>query len=288
MSDELSKIVDSDGNHMLVKYADGYPFPSFEKLTQNLAEFKQWTPKPQDVFLFAYPASGTHWLWEVTCMLMVGKAERLQLEKEHYMVENSGTEILDKLKEPRVINAHVYIEQVPECLLENNKIIMISRNPKDTAVSWYNHNVADLETDYTGKFPAFYELFRVGNVPNGDWFNYNQTWWQWSKGRPNVLWVTYEDAKSNLKEVIRKIANFLEVPVTDELSEAIAHQCDFKKMKAEKHSLLPFEMRGNMSFYRKGQVGDWKNWFTVAQNEDFDQIWNEKMKDCDLPVQFTI
>lgn len=288
MADEVSKIVDRDGKHMLVCLVDGIPFPVFTGIRERLKKIKSWTPRADDIFLFAYPSSGTHWLWEVVGMLLRGKAERIKVEKEHYMLECSDPETLEKLESPRILNSHIYKEQVPTSILQNNKIVLISRNPKDIAVSWYNHNVADLETDYEGKFSAFYELYRVGNVPNGDWFEYNTVWWKWSRDRENVLWVTYEEAKRDLPSLVEKMAVFLEVSSTPELCQSISDSCSFQKMKQDKHNLIPCELRENMSFYRKGHVGDWKNWFTVAQNEDYDRIFKEKMKDCDLPVEFTI
>ena len=36
-----------------------------------------------------------------------------------------------------------------------------------------------------------------------------------------------------------------------------------------------------------GQVGDWKNWFTAAENEEFDRRHRERMQRCgDLTVDF--
>ena len=29
-----------------------------------------------------------------------------------------------------------------------------------------------------------------------------------------------------------------------------------------------------------GEIGDWRNWFTVAENEIFDKIWQDEMKGC--------
>ena len=35
-----------------------------------------------------------------------------------------------------------------------------------------------------------------------------------------------------------------------------------------------------------GEVGDWKNWFTVAQNEKIDRIMAEKMENISHKFQY--
>lgn len=35
-----------------------------------------------------------------------------------------------------------------------------------------------------------------------------------------------------------------------------------------------------------GEIGDWKNHFTVAMNENFDAIFKEEMKNSNIQVQF--
>jgi hypothetical protein len=39
-------------------------------------------------------------------------------------------------------------------------------------------------------------------------------------------------------------------------------------------------------FMRKGIVGDWRNYFTLSQNQLFDETYKKKMADTDLSFEF--
>lgn len=44
----------------------------------------------------------------------------------------------------------------------------------------------------------------------------------------------------------------------------------------------------NMQFYfLAGKVGDWKNYFTVAESEMYDEFIKEELKGSDMKFQYT-
>ena len=73
--------------------------------------------------------------------------------------------------------------------------------------------------------------------------------------------------------------------------QRIAKQCSFKEMSqaalADYFRTLPNRLQTNVSrFLRKGQVGDWKNYFTPAQNERFNKDYAKRMADSGLEFDF--
>ncbi|CAC5372370.1 unnamed protein product [Mytilus coruscus] len=87
----------------------------------------------------------------------------------------------------------------------------------------------------------------------------------------------------NPTEEITRLAEFLEIPNIENLVAGVVDKCSFNKLKENK--LMPFRVKGKPLF-RKGKIGDWKNWFTVAQNEQFDAIYRNEMKDVNISFSY--
>ncbi|XP_048257121.1 cytosolic sulfotransferase 1-like isoform X3 [Haliotis rufescens] len=88
--------------------------------------------------------------------------------------------------------------------------------------------------------------------------------------------------KNPVREAV-KLRDFLGVARSDEFVRQVCEHCHFDSMQKRKATT---EM-GKYAF-RKGKVGDWKNWFTVAQKEWFDQLYKEKMADIPIKFRYTL
>ncbi|KAL3857295.1 hypothetical protein ACJMK2_011980 [Sinanodonta woodiana] len=280
---------DEEGESIRVLDIDGYYLPTSDRIIPNQEEvarsMRTWKAKDDDVLLCAYPKSGTHWLWEVVSMLFNGSADRINLIKETAMLEGVTQGLYDNIKSPRVLNSHIYFRMLPEDFVKRKcKIVYILRNPKDVAVSFYNHHFKLLEYEYSGKWENYFHRFLKGQVDYGSWFDYTLDWEKVIQYNPDypIHIISYEDMKKDDTKEIKHLARFLGVKEDEELIKSIAEACDFERMKKEKTPLeiaTADEWRDKEpGMYRKGQVGDWKNWFTVAQNELFDAVYAERMK----------
>ena len=118
---------------------------------------------PNSDFCTKYASSivfpGTHWFWEMICMLLNRKAEYLTGIKEQDMMEFLTPDIFEKRQSPRVLNTHLRPKYLPKKMVEEGKIILLVRNPKDVVVSNYRQTYGLKLLGYDGSFPSFFELF---------------------------------------------------------------------------------------------------------------------------------
>ncbi|OBS78175.1 hypothetical protein A6R68_19434, partial [Neotoma lepida] len=173
------------------------------------------------------------------------------------------------------------------------QVIYIARNPKDVAVSYYNfYNMGKGLYPDPGTWDSFLENFMDGKVSYGSWYQHVKEWWELTHTHP-VLYLFYEDMKEDPKREIKKILEFLGHSLPEETVDLIVHHTSFKKMKENpmaNYTTIPSHHMDQSisSFMRKGIAGDWKNTFTVAQNECFDVHYAEKMAGCDLIFRWQV
>ncbi|KAE8601661.1 hypothetical protein XENTR_v10013751 [Xenopus tropicalis] len=186
------------------------------------------------------------------------------------VLEFTGENKFENLKEessPRVLATHLNYDGIPKSLFNKQfKTLVVFRNPKDTALSYfhfYNNNPA-LPT--YSSWDTFFEDFMAGNVCWGSYFDHVI---EWNKhiDDENIMIVTFEEMKKDLEAAVKQISEFFGLSLNEEQIQRIADKGTFKSMKEKSE-----ESHGAFGkiIFRKGEVGDWRNTFTEAQNQEMD------------------
>ncbi|XP_069132731.1 sulfotransferase 1B1-like [Argopecten irradians] len=287
---------------------DGCMLPKFPPIMANtekhMQSIRNFDSRESDILLCTFPKCGTHWVHEIVSMILQGDARYTKGHKLNFMMEACNLEELANAPSPRFINTHLAFRHIPKKHVDNGyKIILVSRNPKDVMVSFYNHIDRDpLTSCGEDNFPGTWSDYIQDMCENrhniyGGYFNYLSEWEEAKKTKvvTNVHSAFYEDLKKNPVAEIARLAAFLNKELSSQVMEDIANKCSFKnlvdatKSGQKGEDVLPLVSRDKTNFvFRKGTTGDWKNWFTVAQNEMFDQVLEREFKGIDLKFTYEL
>ncbi|XP_059162473.1 sulfotransferase 1C4-like [Physella acuta] len=231
--------------------------------------------------------------------MLMHKTEKLSAERENimYFIDGRPMHGLTSMKSPRLIETHVPFRYIPKQALEKKiKIIRLDRNPKDTLVSLYTFLQKTAEPlHYPGTFEQFVCLNLEAGYCFGDLFTYLMEWQDGIDANPDVPFYTsvYEDMKLDDKAGVKKLNKFLGTGCSDELCEKIAETCRFDSLKPFKENTTPERLNGifrnrKNGFFRKGDVGDWTNWFSDHLNKEFDREYKKHMAGYRTVYKYTL
>ncbi|XP_067656071.1 sulfotransferase 1E1-like [Haliotis asinina] len=274
----LVKVKDRSGNSLKYHLFQGVHYAPMFKISL-LQQIKGFKMRPDDIYLCGYPRTGTHWTFEMTSMLLNGKADTMQRYKDH--LELSPPDDLAKLASPRIINSHVKMSRSPDDVTALKcKVIHTLRDPKDVVSSLYKvyYNRPLTAGTYTGSFEDFLHLFLDETVDSNGMFEHLRDAEKYFSQHPEipVHFQIYEDTIKDPVRAVQSLSDFLGLRRDDHLCRAIAEKCNFSTMKNDKED-VSIKLDGENFLYRKGTVGDWKNWFNEQMLEDYYRVYEEKM-----------
>lgn len=132
---------------------------------------------------------------------------------------------------PRHIKSHLPMALLPKQLWTvKPKIIYVSRNPKDVAVSYWHHY--QMIMGYRGTREMFLEALLADQVVYCPQVQHVLDFWR-LRSEQNVLFLTYEQMKQNLREVLTKVCDFFGKQYSDEQLDELARHLSFDEMKSK-------------------------------------------------------
>ncbi|XP_030627516.1 sulfotransferase 6B1 [Chanos chanos] len=268
-----SKMKDED---KLYKY-EGIIYSSIMSPVENLEALKGMDAREDDKMLVAYPKCGFNWMVAVVRKIMSASTGKKVVNDMPPLIEFFSPEIqktLVQMPSPRFLGTHLHPDNIPASFTAKKvKMVVIFRNPKDTVVSFFHFMNKNPVLPSAEPWDKFFSDFMTGQVPWGSYFDHALAW-EKLMDDPNVKIMTYEEMKENLPEGVRMIAEFYGFPLTEEQIKTIAEESTFNAMKESSQS-----SHGNLGnvFFRKGEVGDWKNHFSEAQSKQMDEEFQKKL-----------
>ncbi|XP_047429860.1 amine sulfotransferase-like isoform X2 [Mugil cephalus] len=190
--------------------------------------------------------------------------------------------------DPRMFRTHVFPDLLPKDVKAKKiKVVYVMRNPKDVLVSLYHFTQSWIQLESVKTFGDIFWDFLEDNAPGGSWFDHVLHFHR-EKDQMDIHFIKYEDMLMDLRGEVVKLCAFLGKDLTDEAIDHVVEMSTFKNMKtnpkANYKDLLEADKYRKPTM-RKGEAGDWKNYFTVAQNEHFDKVFKERMGE--FPLSFT-
>ncbi|PIA59983.1 hypothetical protein AQUCO_00400694v1 [Aquilegia coerulea] len=277
-----------------------------EDLEGILAAQQHFQAQDTDIILVTTPKSGTTWLkslvFSITNRKQYTVSDQIHpllttnphgivpfIEQIYY--DNTNPDV-SHIPSPRLFATHVSYTMLPESIKTTKcRIIYLCRNPKDIFVSMRHFGAKIISpTNPACQLIPVEEAFNKfcrGVTWFGPFWEQALEYCELSLENPDkVLFLKYEDLKGDIISQLKKIAVHLGCPFslkeeTEGVIDGIARMCSFEHLSNlevnKVTGVRSLWMVDNKDFFRKGEVGDWKNHLTDSMVEQIDQVVEQKL-----------
>lgn len=276
--------------------------PQVTHLYQNhhidSARWRAFQPRADDIVISTSYKSGTTWTQGIVRQLVFLNQEPKPtvdevspwLDRNRRPLDEVLTE-LEAQTHRRFIKTHLPLDGLP--FFPQVKYVVVGRDARDVAMSLWNHysNNTDAMFESLNNAPErvgppfprapqdFHEFYR--DWMTRGWFEWESegypywgnlhhtaTWWAY-RHLDNILFIHFADLLANLTGEIRRLANFLNIALSADAVQRIAHKVSLAEMRAEaQHDDAGWaeSFRGGAkTFFFQGVNGRWKGILSDAE-----------------------
>lgn len=222
-----------------------------------------------DIILSAYPRSGSTWIRFLLCnVLSLEEWEGKKVDFEvlnSTMIELGVNNLLEDWSYqtlPRIVKTHRPFHQVFNRAAGS---VGVLRDPRDIMVSYF-HFLRDREDIYQGTFSDF---IRDRNFGLTCWASHYASW----KDHWNYI-IHYEKLKNETFSVLNDLMVWLGAEVTDDTIHKVIERSSLSQVRKVDQKAKPV-VNPNARFARKGERGEWVDYFNAEDLEYYSQVMND-------------
>ena len=258
--------------------------------------------RDDDIIISTYAKSGTTWVQQIVSQLLFNGEEGLEVAamspwldlrvppKEIKLPEVEAQQHRRFLKTHLPVDALVFSPSV--------KYIYIGRDGRDVVWSMYHHHKTandewykalnetpglvgpPIERPVDSVKQYFLDWLEKDGYPFWPFWENVKSWWE-IRELPNVFMLHFAKLKEDMPREIRRIADFLDVPVNESVFSKIVEHCSFNYMKNHAAQSVPlggaFWEGGATTFINKGTNGRWRDILSAEEIRLYERTAVEKL-----------
>ncbi|XP_077988749.1 sulfotransferase 1B1-like [Glandiceps talaboti] len=277
----------------------GKPMPTYVPAATLEAIKTTFDVRSDDIIVGSYLESGNNLLRDLVSHLCSSDDNAAQIKRKPladrvpFLEIGPGAsflrpnyEMLAGMRSPRLMSTHLPYEWMPVKYYDVDimpKTIYVARNPKDVAVSCWKFSRRHPYMETVDEWNDYFDMFFAGDVLYGSWVDHVLGWWN-RRHDSNVLFLYLEDLISSPKYTVENIAEFLNVDMSyDDIGKVLQQVSLPQPPQQSRKSRFT---KSDYDIFRAGMIGDWRQYFTITQDELFHQVYLQDLTGTGMCYDF--